>query len=92
MHDFRRTAITGLQMAGLSENEMPLMVGATPEVIRKHYEKLDRMVVAKRAIEMRLAAEGSSRTSNPTARIFARLAQKNLAIGSHNGGSQVVTA
>lgn len=65
LHDFRRTAITGLQMAGVSEKETSVMVGATPEVIRKHYEKMDRMVIAKRAIERRLAA-------NPTAPIFAR--------------------
>ena len=41
LHDFRRTAITGLQMAGVSEKETSLMVGATPEVIRRHYERMD---------------------------------------------------
>jgi hypothetical protein len=65
LHDFRRTAITGLQMAGVSEKETSLMVGATPEVIRKHYEKLEAMTIAKRAIERRLAA-------NPDAPVFAR--------------------
>ena len=31
LHDFRRTAITDLQMAGVSEKETSLMVGATPK-------------------------------------------------------------
>jgi hypothetical protein len=31
LHDFRRTAITGSQMAGVSEKGTSLMVGATPE-------------------------------------------------------------
>ena len=56
LHDFRRTAITDLQMAGVSEKETSLMVGATPEVIRKHYEKLEAMTIAKRAVEKRLSA------------------------------------
>jgi integrase len=65
LHDFRRTAITDLQMAGVSEKETSLMVGATPEVIRKHYEKLEAMTIAKRAVEKRLSA-------NPDAPILAR--------------------
>jgi hypothetical protein len=65
LHDFRRTTITGLQMAGVSEKETSVMVGATPEVIRKHYEKLEAMTIAKRAVERRLAA-------NPDAPTFAR--------------------
>jgi hypothetical protein len=56
LHDFRRTAITGLQMAGVSEKEASVIVGASPEVIRKHYEKLDQLVIAKRSVERRLAA------------------------------------
>jgi hypothetical protein len=66
LHDFRRTAITGLQMSGVSEKETSTMVGATPEVIRKHYEKLDAMTIAKRAIERRLSA------NDPAALGFAR--------------------
>jgi integrase len=66
LHDFRRTAITGLQMAGVSEKETSVMVGATPEVIRKHYEKLDQMAIAKRSVERRLQA------ADPTAPILAR--------------------
>jgi integrase len=62
LHDFRRTAITDLQMAGVSEKETSLMVGATPEVIRKHYEKLEAMTIAKRAVERRLAAALRSKT------------------------------
>ena len=38
LHDYPRTAVTGLQMAGVSEKETSLLVGAAPEVIRKHYD------------------------------------------------------
>jgi hypothetical protein len=31
LHDFRRTAITGMQMAGVTEKEASVMVGATPD-------------------------------------------------------------
>ena len=55
LHDFRRTAITGMQMAGVSEKEASTMVGATPEVIRRHYEKLDQLAIAKRTVERHLA-------------------------------------
>ena len=54
LHDYRRTAITGMQMAGVSEKEASVMVGATPEVIRRHYEKLDQLAIAKRNVERRL--------------------------------------
>jgi integrase len=72
LHDFRRTAITGLQMAGVSEKETSLMVGATPEVIRKHYHKLDAMAIAKRNIQRRLTAGTSGDGPNPAAPILAR--------------------
>ena len=55
LHDFRRIAITGMQMAGVSEKETSVMVGATPEVIRRHYEKLDQLKIAKRVVQRRLA-------------------------------------
>jgi integrase len=58
LHDFRRTAITALQMSGVSEKETSVLVGATPEVIRKHYEKMDQHGIARRALERRLAIEG----------------------------------
>ena len=66
LHDHRKTAVTGLQMAGVSEKETSLLVGALPDVIRKHCEQTDRMTVAKRAIERRLAAArpGDAQTSN----------------------------
>jgi integrase len=54
LHDFRRTAITGLQMAGVTEKEASVMVGATPEVMRKHYEKLDQQTIARRNVSRRL--------------------------------------
>jgi len=55
LHDFRRTAITGMQMAGVTEKEASVQVGCTPEVMRRHYERLDGMVIAKRISERRLA-------------------------------------
>ena len=58
LHDFRRTAITGLQMAGVSEKDVSVMVGATPEVIRKHYERMDQMAIARRSVQKRLGAAG----------------------------------
>jgi len=60
LHDFRRTAITGMQMAGTSEKETSVMVGATPEVIRRHYEKMDQLVIARRNVERRLGADGTT--------------------------------
>jgi hypothetical protein len=55
LHDFRRTAITGMQMAGVSEKDASIMVGATPEVIRRHYERLDQMTIARRNVQLWLA-------------------------------------
>jgi hypothetical protein len=57
LHNFRDTAITGIQMADVSEKEASVMVGATPEVIRRHYEKLDQFAIARRNVERQLAAE-----------------------------------
>jgi hypothetical protein len=62
LHDFRRTAITGLQMAGVSEKETSVMVGATPEVIRRHYEKLDQLKIARQSVERRLSVNGVAGT------------------------------
>jgi integrase len=60
LHDFRRTAITGMQMAGVSEKEASVAVGCTPEVMRRHYERLDKMSIAKRSVERRLGADPST--------------------------------
>jgi integrase len=57
LHDFRRTAISGMQMAGVTEKEASIMVGATPEVMRRHYEKLDQLAIAKRNIQRRLGSD-----------------------------------
>ncbi len=54
LHDFRRTGITGMQMAGVTEKDAGIQIGATPEVIRRHYEKLDQMAIASRNLERRL--------------------------------------
>jgi integrase len=59
LHDFRRTAISGMQMAGVTEKEASVMVGATPEVMRRHYEKLDQLAIAKRSIQRRLGNDGA---------------------------------
>ena len=47
-----------MQMSGTSEKEASIMVGATPEVIRKHYEKMDQQGIARRAGERLLAVVG----------------------------------
>ena len=72
LHDFRRTAITGLQTAAVSEKETSLMVGATPEVIRKHYEKMDAKLIAKRSVLRRLQSDESGKKNDPNAPVFAR--------------------
>jgi hypothetical protein len=57
-----------MQMAGVSEKEASVMVGATPEVIRKHYEKLDQQAIARRSVQLRLVGNGATADSP----IFAR--------------------
>ena len=70
------------------------MVGATPEVIRKHYEKLDRMAIAKRCVLRRLQAEGSGKAADPTAPILARIlrAEENGTLDSGVNMPQTVVA
>ena len=94
LHDFRRTTIIDLQMAGASEKETSLMVGATPEVIRKHYEKLEAMMIAKRCVLRRLQANGSGTVANPDAPIFARTlrAGSEKALDNQKCVSQAVIA
>jgi integrase len=58
LHDFRRTAITGMQMAGVTEKEASIQVGCTPEVMRRHYERLDGMAIARRNAQRRLGLAG----------------------------------
>jgi len=72
LHDFRRTAITGMQMAGVSEKECSTMVGATPEVIRRHYDKLDQMAIAKRSVERRMCVVNFVAGANPDAHDLPR--------------------
>ena len=45
-------------MAGVTEKEASVMVGATPEVMRRHYEKLDQLAIAKRNVQRRLGMDG----------------------------------
>ena len=86
LHDFRRTAISGLQMAGVSEKEASVMVGATPEVIRRHYERLDLQAIAKRSMQKRIG-----QTDSP---IFARplRAGKNEPLDGTQETTQTLTA
>lgn len=94
LHDFRRTTITDLQMAGASEKETSLMVGATPEVIRKHYEKLEAMTIAKRCVIRRLQANGSGTAANPDAPILTRIlrARDETALDTQRSVAQTVIA
>jgi len=86
LHDLRRTAITSLQMAGVSEKETSLMVGATPEVIRKHYEKLDGMAIAKRNTQKRLAmVDATDPLTHPNAPTLARPLRADEALALDNG-------
>ena len=55
LHDFRKTGITALQMAGASEKDASVQVGCTPEVMRRHYDRPDALIIAKRNAD-RLAA------------------------------------
>jgi hypothetical protein len=63
LNDFRRTAITAMQMAGVSEKEASVLVGATPEVMRKHYERLDQLAIAGRVRQRRLAGANGVESS-----------------------------
>jgi hypothetical protein len=90
LHDFRRSAITSLQMAGVSEKEASIMVGATPEVIRRHYEKLDQLAIAKRSVQRRLLAEGIDPGQQSVARPLRADGQKPL--DDHSDGTQTVSA
>ena len=42
-------------MAGVTEKEASVMVGATPEVIRRHYEKMDQQAIVRKNVERGLA-------------------------------------
>jgi hypothetical protein len=75
LRDFRRTAISGMQIAGVSAKEASVMVGATPEVIRRHYEKMDQVAIARRNVERRLGADG---TAQPLRARCARVARTAL--------------
>ena len=47
------------------------MFGATPEVIRRHYEKLDQMKIAKQSVERHLSVVyevAGKRPTRPTCR------------------------
>jgi hypothetical protein len=70
------------------------MVGATPEVIREHYEKLDRMAIAKRCVLRHLQADGSDKTADPNAPILASLlrAEETSALDGNDNLPQTIGA
>jgi hypothetical protein len=72
-------------MAGVSE-EAGIMVGATPEVIRRPYEKMDQMVIDKRSVERRLSGPNAQVTARPL-----RGGQKRP-LDDHRTSSQTVGA
>jgi integrase len=86
LHDMRRTAVTWMQMSGMTEKEMSTIVGATPGVIRKHYDKFDQLAIAKRSMERR---QGQA-----DAPIFARplRAGQNESLDDASKSSQTLTA
>ena len=86
LHDLRRTAITWMQMAGMSEKETSLIVGATPGVIRRHYDKLDQLAIAKRSMEKRQAQADAPTFARPL-----RAAQ-NQPLDEGQESSQTLTA
>jgi len=59
LHNFRKTGISAMQMAGVSEKEASVQVGCTPEVMRQHYERLDGMLIASRNATRRAAGAPS---------------------------------
>jgi integrase len=86
LHDLRRTAITWMQMSGMTEKETSMIVGATPGVIRRHYDKLDHLAIAKRSMERR-----QGQTDAP---IFARplRADDNEPLDEQSESTQTLTA
>lgn len=58
-----------------SVKDTSIMVGATPEVIRRHYERLDRMTIARRNVQLRLAGGEAPETSTFPQPLRARCAQ-----------------
>jgi hypothetical protein len=92
LHDFRRTAITGLQMAGVSEKEASVQVGCTPEVMRRHYERLDGMAIARRNSQRRLAISGPETIQMHTARLAGASRPGGYALDEGQITSQTVSA
>jgi integrase len=89
LHDFRKTTITALQMSGTSEKETSVLVGATPEVIRRHYEKMDQQGIARRALERRLMIAGEQSPRTPRA---GSARAENGSIDSEGNQAKVITA
>jgi serine/threonine protein kinase len=65
---------------GRREKDCGLMVGCIPGVIRRHYDWLDRMVIAKRSIEKRLAVSHGRDSSRRT--VFTRFFTRGRKIAS----------
>ncbi len=92
LQDFRRTAITGLQTAGASEKEASVQVGCTPEVMRRHYERLDGMAIARRNAERRLADSGPETIQLHAARRAYDARAENTSLDDAANRSKTVSA
>jgi integrase len=92
LHDFRRTAITGMQMAGVSEKEASIQVGCSPEVMRRHYERLDGMAIARRNGQRRLGISGPESTQLHSARRAGAARVENAPIDCASSRKQTASA
>lgn len=66
LHDFRRTAVTRMYSIGITEKEASTLVGASPEVIRKHYEAMNKRDNARK-VGQRLLDQGPATIRFPEA-------------------------
>ena len=53
------------------------MVGCTPEVMRRHYERMDQMAIATRNLDRRYAADGKGQVALSFLRRFLRGANRH---------------
>ena len=81
-------------MAEVSEKEASLREGAAPQVIRKYYEKLEAMTIAKRSVLRRLQANGWDTAADPDAPNSARHLRggSGMALDSRKSVSQTIIA
>jgi len=92
LHDFRRTAITGMQMAGVTEKEASIQVGCSPEVMRRHYERLDGMAIARRNSQRRLGISGPETIQMHAARRAGAARDENDSLDESANRTQTASA